>query len=312
MLREVLNFGCNSLESVRACSIAISPVVIHQAGPVGAFGQKEVSLRLGRLPPPRPEPTNAQKILAMFVRGENRAHWLAVFQCICVVGTFLTACNQPVRPRPSEPDESKAAATVPSPAVQEVKERSYSTAESTPYDSGDIKVISVERKEEHQRFAYDLDISYPQIDKPRTSNQHRFNRYVRRVIESDVRAFKRYCVNNHRKRDGTKREMQYHLGIDYKVLFATPDVLSINLTIESFTGYLNSDWLSTPFNYDLKAGRPLALADIFKRRSKFLQVLATYCVDEFMRRGLNCGCERVLNQLKTTTQVGISLATAYR
>jgi Deacetylase PdaC/Protein of unknown function (DUF3298) len=225
----------------------------------------------------------------MFVRDDNSAHWLAVFQCICFVGALLTACNQSAPPRPPEPTRAESAETVPSPPVQEVKERSYSTVESIPYDSGDINVISVERKEENQRFVYDLDISYPQIDKPRTSNQHKFNGYVRRAIESEVRAFKNYCVKNSRKRDGTKREMQYHLGIDYEVLFATPEVLSIDLTIESFTGYLNSDWFSLPFNYDLKTGRPLVLADMFKRRSKFLKVLATYCADEFMKRGLNCG-----------------------
>jgi hypothetical protein len=73
------------------------------------------------------------------------------------------------------------------------------------------------------------------------------------------------------------------------VFFATAEIVSIKLTLESFTGYLNSDWFPIPINYDLKTGKPLVLADIFKPKSKFLKVIADYCVREFMERGLNCG-----------------------
>lgn len=184
-------------------------------------------------------------------------------------------------PQPGETARSvdPKAATNPTPEVSEAE----------AYLSGDIEVNTVDRSVVNIRFSYDLDLHYPQITNPRTRNQRRFNRYVRRLIETNVKAFRVYCAENNRARDGTRRRMEYHLGINYEVFFATTEVLSIKLTLESFTGYLNSDWVPITLNYDLKAGKPLVLGNIFKRRSNFLKVIAAYSVDEFMKRGLNCG-----------------------
>lgn len=165
----------------------------------------------------------------------------------------------------------------------------FATPKAEPYLSGDIQVETVDWKEVNTRFGYDLGIHYPQIAKPRTRNQRRFNKYVRRVIDTDVKAFRAHCAKNSKHRDGTKRSMEYHLGINYEVFFARTEIPSIKLTLESFTGYLNSDWVPIPLNYDLKAGGPLVLADIFKPRSNFLKSIAAYSVDEFEKRGLNCG-----------------------
>ena len=162
-------------------------------------------------------------------------------------------------------------------------------SKAEPYVSGDVQVKTVDWKEVNKRFSYDLDIHYPQIANPRTPNQQRFNKYVRKLIKTDVKAFRAHCAQNNKHRDGTKRSMEYHLGINYEVFFATTEVLSIKITLESFTGYLNSDWVPIPLNYDLKAGRPLMLADIFKRRSNFLKSISAYSVTEFQKRGLNCG-----------------------
>lgn len=219
------------------------------------------------------------------------------FWSVAVVVALATcSCSQPGTTRASHtaakpPGETsnllnRKSEIKPSPKVPEPE----------AYLSSDIRVGTVDRKEINKRFGYGLDIHYPQITKPRTRNQRRFNTYVRRLIENDIKAFRAYCAKSNKHRDGTKRRMEYHLGMNYEVFFATTEVLSINLTLESFTGYLNSDWFPIPLNYDLKAGKALVLADIFKRRSKFLKVIADYSVDEFTRRGLNCGGGGVSNE----------------
>ncbi len=159
-----------------------------------------------------------------------------------------------------------------------------------PYFSGDIKIIPVEIKEKNSALKYELEISYPQIENPHTSQERKFNFYVRRMIENDVKEFERFCSRNTKYPNGKVRDMEYHMGTNYEVLYATPALLSINLTMETFSGYLNSDWYPIPLNYDLKGGRPLKnLATLFKPGSKFLKTIADYCIDEVMRVGLNCG-----------------------
>jgi Protein of unknown function (DUF3298)/Deacetylase PdaC len=158
------------------------------------------------------------------------------------------------------------------------------------YLSGDIEIVAAEIKEQNARFGYELEISYPQIDRPRTPQERQFNSYVRRLVERDVKDFKAFCAQNRKHPDGRKRLADYQMATIYEVLYATEEFLSINLTMESYTGYLNSDWSPVPLNYDLKAGGPVPnLSRLFKPRSNFLKVIASYCVAEFMRRGLNCG-----------------------
>lgn len=158
-----------------------------------------------------------------------------------------------------------------------------------PYLSSEISVVAVELNETNKRLLYDLAITYPQIDKPRTANQRKFNRFVRNLVYTDIRQFKNYCTKTRRYANGKKRNMDYRLGMNYEVFYATKEILSINLTMDSFTGYLNSDWYPIPLNYDLKGGKPLSLAHLFKRRSKYLGSIAAYCVEHFKEHGLNCG-----------------------
>ncbi|MGH9959843.1 MAG: hypothetical protein ACREBC_22420, partial [Pyrinomonadaceae bacterium] len=127
------------------------------------------------------------------------------------------------------------------------------------------------------------------MDKPRTANQVRFNRSVRKLVHAEIRQFRNYCAKTTRHANGEKRSMEFHLGMHYEVFYATKEILSINLTMESFTGYLNSDWYPIPLNYDLKAGKSLSIAQLFKPRSKYLKSIAAYCVEHFKKYGLNCG-----------------------
>lgn len=217
---------------------------------------------------------------------------------VVVAALATCSCGQPGMSKTSDAAVPQPSGTAHSadPAPEPETNPIPEVSEAEAYISSDVGVNTVDRNEVNTRFSYDLDIHYPQITNPRTGNQRRFNRYVRRLIETNVNAFRVYCAKNNKQRDGTRRRMEYHLGINYEVFFATTEVLSIKLTLESFTGYLNSDWVPIPINYDLKAGKPLVLRNIFKRRSNFLKVIAAYSVDEFMKRGLNCGGRGVTDE----------------
>jgi hypothetical protein len=221
-----------------------------------------------------------------------------VCSVVCLVAaSAISSCSSPGNSQP-------ASISVPQPTAYSIGDgtppdnnSNFRDGKGEPYVSGNIKVVAVEIKEKNTRFAYELDIRYPRIDNPRTRQELRFNSYVRNVIQRNIKDFKQFCSKNRKYPNGEKRDMEYYLGTTYEVFYATPELLSINLTMESFTGYLNADWYPVPLNYDLKAGTPLRnLASLFKPRSKYLESIATYCVDELMRRGLNCGGGGVGNE----------------
>ena len=207
-----------------------------------------------------------------------------------VAASATSSCSPPGKSQTADTGVPQPSAT-PNPVNTQGENKPTSPAlKGEAYLSGNIRIVAVELKEKNARLGYELEISYPQIDSPRKPQERRFNLYVRRMIENDVKDFKEFCSKNRKYPDGNERRGDYHMGTSYNVLYATPELLSIDLTMESFTGYLNSDWFPLPLNYDLKAGRPLRdLSALFKPKSSFLKVIATYCVDELMRRGLNCG-----------------------
>jgi hypothetical protein len=105
-----------------------------------------------------------------------------LFWSVAVVAALTTcSCNLPGMSRttdasPPQPIENSNSVNPQSEPTPNPK-----SPEAEAYLSGDIRLNTVDRKEMIKRFGYDLDIHYPQITKPRTHNQRRFNRYVLKI-----------------------------------------------------------------------------------------------------------------------------------
>jgi hypothetical protein len=211
--------------------------------------------------------------------------FLAVVTALAVIG-----CSPPTKSRSSRPSISQPSAAS-SPINTQGENKSTAPApKGAAYLPGDIQVVAVEFKRKNARLGYELEISYPRINNPRARNERKFNVYVRTLIENEIKNFMAFCSKNRSHPNGRKRRMAYYLGTRFEALYATREVLSINLTMESFTGYVNADLLTVPLNYDLRTGTPLkGLASLFRPKSNFLESIASYCVAELTRRGTSCG-----------------------
>jgi hypothetical protein len=170
------------------------------------------------------------------------------------------------------------------PGVKTIYEEIPADTRPQPYIAEGVSLSASESAEKNERLGYEMKVRYPQLDSPSTPRARGFNRLVRRSVERDVKDFKALCAG-----EAKGRNSLYTLKIDYDLMYATKDFVSVKVTTVSFTGYLNSDWFTDAFNYDLKAGRELELRDLFRPRSKYLEVIADYCVDELLRRGIGCG-----------------------
>jgi hypothetical protein len=155
--------------------------------------------------------------------------------------------------------------------------------------SGDVRIVPVEIKEYNERLRYELDISYPQIEQPRTAGERGFNRLARALVERDLRDFRAHCAKERKRPDGTERKGYYSFEAEYEVFYAAGETLSVMLTQHFYTGYLNKDHFNVPLNYDLRRGRQLSLSDLFKPRAKFLEAIASHCLSEFEARGQHYG-----------------------
>ncbi|MCP9496232.1 MAG: DUF3298 and DUF4163 domain-containing protein [Pyrinomonadaceae bacterium MAG19_C2-C3] len=173
--------------------------------------------------------------------------------------------------------------------TQEESKPALPASEEKAYLSGDVEIVDTQIEENNDRFAYELKLTYPQIANPKTLQERKFNSHMQEMMKSNAKGFNKFCAKNMKYPNGTERKGDFSLSTTYKVLYASKELLSINITQESFTGYLNSDWSTMPITYDLKRGSELELADLFKPKAKFLDVISSYCLNELKRRNPGCG-----------------------
>lgn len=208
----------------------------------------------------------------------------ALLPALVALNAALAACGARGGATSAAPFATAVASPTPSPGARAIVEEIPVRAKPQPYIAEGVSLAASESAEKNERLNYELKVRYPQLTGPLTPQARGFNRLLRRSVERDVKDFKAVCAE-----EAKGWHAAYELEIDYDVMYATKDFVSVKLTVVSYTGYLNSDWATEVFNYDLKAGRELELAELFRPGSKFLKVIADYSVEELLRRGVGCG-----------------------
>jgi hypothetical protein len=82
------------------------------------------------------------------------------------------------------------------------------------------------------------------------------------------------------------------LNVGYDVALAQDDVISLQLSVNSYyQGAAHPNTFTEVLNYDLKNGKPLKLADLFKPGAKYLPALANYCIADLKKQAKDKGLE---------------------
>jgi len=79
-------------------------------------------------------------------------------------------------------------------------------------------------------------------------------------------------------------EMGNYIDVGYDLEYADDDLISVNFGEDTFTGGAHPNHDTFTLNYDLKQGRELKLADLFKPGSKYLATIADYAVRDLKGR----------------------------
>jgi hypothetical protein len=80
------------------------------------------------------------------------------------------------------------------------------------------------------------------------------------------------------------------LSIRYSFGLAQDDLISVKFDVSSyFQGAAHPSSSSVVLNYDLKNGKPLKLADLFKPGAKYLQAISSYCIADLKKQAKDKG-----------------------
>jgi hypothetical protein len=146
---------------------------------------------------------------------------------------------------------------------------------------GNLKVAERTIKEENKRLNYKLEVAYPQITGSREPRVTRFNQAVTALVMRDVNSFKKAA---RRVRADGNNSMELYIEMGYSERIATPELLSISFGAHHYLGGAHPNTNSDAINYDLKAGRVLRLADLFKPGSNYLSVISNYCIKDLKKQ----------------------------
>ena len=145
---------------------------------------------------------------------------------------------------------------------------------------GGVRLTSREQREEDQPLNYSLRLALPVLG----DHDSGFNRRLRTIVDPLVAGFKREVAELRRDEAGRRGEVpSSSFEIDYLIVHATPELLSLQLSIYSYTGGAHPSAQTRSLNWDLRRERELLLADLFVPGTAHGRIIADYCRRELAR-----------------------------
>jgi hypothetical protein len=151
-------------------------------------------------------------------------------------------------------------------------------------DFAAVQITTRELKETVTAKKGKLTGQYPELSGG--SNVAGFNQLVKAKVDRSFSEFKKYLngVTAEDVKQMTKMQMENYIEVSYDVEYADDDLISLSFNEDTFSGGAHPNHNTFTVTYDLKQGRELKLADLFKPEAKYLNVIADYSVKELKAR----------------------------
>jgi|GEM_PF-2500792 len=140
---------------------------------------------------------------------------------------------------------------------------------------GDL--ISRETKEQNKKYA--ISVRFPQIIGSSQASVEAFDEAVNRLIREKISHFKKDI-------EEPEGEMpRSSLNIRYEVGAVNGALISVVFSVQEYgSGAAHSNDYTLVMNYDLKSGKPILLAELFKPGSDYMNAISRYCIARLKKR----------------------------
>jgi hypothetical protein len=169
------------------------------------------------------------------------------------------------------------------------KKTAFSVHEEPIALSGGAEFVAKQIKETNKKLNYEIAAEYPQLTGSTNPNAEKFNQAVRGLVMKNVSGFKKEMAAP-QEGEPPSGSMGSDIGISYTVALAQDDLASIKFDVGSYyQGAAHPNSSSEVVNFDLKNGRPLKLADLFKPGAKYLQTISAYAIKDLKKQSKDKG-----------------------
>jgi len=165
-----------------------------------------------------------------------------------------------------------------------------------------VEIVARQIKEKNKKLKYEIAVEYPQLTGSVDPNFEKFNQTVRSLIAKKVADFKKEMTPSadepapDEANETAAESLGSDINISYTVVLAKDDLISIEFTVSSYSaGAAHPNSYTEVVNFDLKNGKVLKLADLFLPGSKYVQTLATYCIQALKKQAKEQGADAMLD-----------------
>ncbi len=178
------------------------------------------------------------------------------------------------------------------------KQTAFSLHEQAIEFSGNVEFVDKKIAENNKKLKYEIDVVYPQLTGAGPANIEKFNQLVRTLVNGKVVDFKKEMVPESGEEAATDSESTTgnDFNIGYNIAMAKDDLISLNFSVGSYySGAAHPNSYSESFNFDLKTGKTIRLADLFNPGSKYLQAISTYAIQDLKKQSKAQGDNSMLD-----------------
>jgi hypothetical protein len=178
------------------------------------------------------------------------------------------------------------------------KQTEFSLQEEPIEFSSGVEVVARRISENNKKLKYEIVAEYPQLIGSGSPNYEKFNQTMRGLVTKKVAAFKSEMTPGAEDPplELPEETSGSDLHVGYSIELAKDDLISVMLDVGSYSaGAAHPNSYSEVVNFDLKNGKVLKLSDLFQPGSKYLQIVAAYCVADLKKQGKQKGAESMLD-----------------
>jgi hypothetical protein len=170
------------------------------------------------------------------------------------------------------------------------KKTAFSLHEEPISLTGEVEIAPKQIKESNKKLMYEIEAQYPQLSGGNNPNFEKFNQLARASVTKKVADFRKEMAPQEDEEPRPEGSMGSDLNVGYTVALAQDDLISVEFEVgDYYQGAAHPNAYSEVLNYDLKNGKQLKLADLFKPGAKFIQAIATYCIADLKKQGKDKG-----------------------
>ncbi len=127
---------------------------------------------------------------------------------------------------------------------------------------------------------YSIETSYPELSGG-GADLSKLNEHIRTTAEGLIKDFK---TGDGIKGCGKGNGYPCSLTGNYSIVYLSNDLASIAYSDDAYLGGAHGNPADHAINFDLKNGKALELAELFKDKADYLKLLSTYCIKELKKR----------------------------